>query len=83
MSTYRGFLLFIAVMLYKISANHEFVNTEPWPCFPSGSAVKNSPTNTRYVRGVGLILGSRRSPGVGNGNPLQYSCLENSLDRGT
>ena len=28
------------------------------------------------------ILGSRRSPGVGNGNPLQYSCLENSMDRG-
>ena len=30
----------------------------------------------------GLIPGSGRSPGVGNGNPLQYSCLENSMDRG-
>ena len=30
----------------------------------------------------GLIPGSRRSPGAGNGNPLQYSCLENSMDRG-
>ena len=31
----------------------------------------------------GLIPGSGRSPGEGNGNPLQYSCLENSMDRGT
>jgi len=32
---------------------------------------------------LGLILGLRRSHGEGNGNPLQYSCLENSMDRGT
>ena len=32
---------------------------------------------------MGLILGSGRSPGEGNGNPFQYSCLENSMDRGT
>jgi len=31
---------------------------------------------------VGLIPGAGRSPGKGNGNPLQYSCLENSMDRG-
>jgi len=31
---------------------------------------------------LGLIAGSGRSPGEGNGNPLQYSCLENSMDRG-
>ena len=31
---------------------------------------------------VGLIPGSKKSPGEGNGNPLQYSCLENSVDRG-
>jgi len=31
---------------------------------------------------VGLITGSRSSPGIGDGNPLQYSCLENSMDRG-
>ena len=31
---------------------------------------------------VGLIPGSGRSPGIGNGNPLQYSCMENSMDRG-
>ena len=35
-----------------------------------------------YVGDLGLIPGSRRSPGEGNGNPLQYSCLENPMDRG-
>ena len=35
------------------------------------------------ARDMGSIPGSRRSPGVGNGNPLQYSCLENPMDRGT
>ena len=42
--------------------------------FPGGSLVKNSPAN---AGDVGLIPGSGRSPGEGNGNPLQYSCLEN------
>ena len=41
--------------------------------------VKNQPTNERDM---GLIPGSGRSPGRGHGNPLQYSCLENSMDRG-
>ena len=46
----------------------------------SGSAeVKASACN---VGDLGLIPGSGRSPGEGNGNPLQYSCLENSMDRG-
>ena len=44
--------------------------------------VKNLPANARGVRDTGLIPGSGRSPGGGHGNPLQYSCLENSLDRG-
>ena len=44
--------------------------------------VKNQPANEGDVRNTGLIPGSGRSPGVGNGNPLQYSCLENSMDRG-
>ena len=39
--------------------------------------VKNPPASAGDVRDVGLILGSGRSPGEGNGNPLQYSCLEN------
>ena len=43
--------------------------------------VKNPATRAGDARRVGFILGSGRSPGVGNGNPLQYSCLENSMDR--
>ena len=45
--------------------------------------VKNMPANAGDIRDTGLIPGSGRSPGQGNGNPLQYSCLENSKDRGT
>ena len=44
--------------------------------------VKNLPANAGDIRDVGLILGSKRSPGGGSGNPLQYSCLENPKDRG-
>ena len=44
-------------------------------------AVKNPPANAGYIRDVGSIPGSGRSPGGGLGNPLQYSCLENPTDR--
>ena len=44
--------------------------------------VKNMPANAEAIRDPGLIPGSGRSPGEGNDNPLQYSCLENSMDRG-
>ena len=47
--------------------------------FPGGSEVKESACN---ARDLGLIPGLERSPGEGNGNPLQYSCWENSMDRG-
>ena len=43
--------------------------------------VKNPSTNAGDVRDTGLIPGLGRSPGGGNVNPLQYSCLENSMDR--
>ena len=46
--------------------------------FPGGSEVKTSVCN---AGDLGLIPGSGRSPGEGNGNPLQYSCLENPTDR--
>ena len=49
--------------------------------FPSGAVVRNSPANAGDTRDTGLIPGLGRSLGVGNGNPLQYSCLENSMDR--
>ena len=47
--------------------------------FPGGSEVKASAWN---VGDLGSIPGSRRSPGEGDGNPLQHSCLENPMDRG-
>ena len=50
-----------------------------WMGFPGGSEVKASAHN---AGDLGLIPGSGRSPGEGNGNPLQYSCLENPMDRG-
>ena len=50
--------------------------------FPCGSVVKNPPANAGDVGDMGLIPGSRRSPGGRNGYPLQYSCLEKSVDRG-
>ena len=45
--------------------------------FPGGSVVKNPPTNVEDTS-----LGQEHSPGEGNGYPLQYSCLENPIDRG-
>ena len=45
-------------------------------------AVKNPPANAGDARDTGLIPGSGRSPGEGHGNPLQYLCLENPMDRG-
>ena len=49
--------------------------------FPGGAVVKNLPAKAGDARDVGSIPGSGRSPGAGNGNPLQYSCLENPMDR--
>ena len=48
-----------------------------------GTVVKNPLANAGDTKGTGLIPGSGRSPGEGNHNPLQYSCLENSTDKGT
>ena len=47
--------------------------------FPGGSMVKNPPANAGDMRS---IPGSGRSPGEGNGNPLEYPCLGNPMDRG-
>ena len=66
----------------------------PWGCRESdrteqlgtaqtgGAKVKNPSADAGDIRDEGLIPGSRRSPGGGNGNPLQYSCLGNPMDRG-
>ena len=50
--------------------------------FPDGSDGKESTYNAN-AGGLGWIPGLGRSPGGGNGNPLKYSCLKNSMDRGT
>ena len=63
-----AFLLFVGNLCY--------CNSQVVP------VVKKPPLNARDARDTGSIPGSERSPGVGNGNPLQYSCLENSVDRG-
>ena len=51
--------------------------------FPGGTVVKNMPANAGDTRDMGSMPGSGRSPGGGNGTPLQYSCLGNPMDRGT
>ena len=56
----------------RVGRKHSF-------CFPGGSISKESAGN---AGALGLIPGSGRSPGGGQGNPLQYSCLENPMDRG-
>ena len=71
---YQPIFLFtwlLALPLYRYISNR-------WG-FPGGSVVKNPPDN---ARDVSLTRGLGRSPGEGNGNPLQYSCLGNSMDRG-
>ena len=50
--------------------------------FPGDTVIKNPPANAGEAGDKGLIPGSGRSPGGGNNNPLQYSYLKNSLDRG-
>ena len=50
--------------------------------FPGSKMVKNLPASAGEARDMVSVPGSGISPGVGNGNPLQYSCLENSMDRG-
>ena len=49
---------------------------------PVALVVENLPVNAGNIRDMGSIPGSGSSPGVGNGNVLQYVCLENPMDRG-
>ena len=51
-------------------------------CFPGSSVVKNPPANAGDTGDTGSIPGSGRSSGGGNGNPFQFSCLGNPMDRG-
>ena len=60
-------------------ASQKLLGVITWLGFPGSSVVKNLPANTGDV---GSIPGLGRFPGKGNGNPLQYSCLGNVMDRG-
>ena len=53
-----------------------------WGTSQVALVVENPPADAGDIRDVALIPGSGRSPGGGHGNPLQYSCLENRMDRG-
>ena len=63
----------------KVYPKHKWKKVMRFWDSSGGSEVKASASN---VRDQGLIPGSGRSPGEGNGNPLQYSCLENPMDGG-
>ena len=70
----------VLLSLYNVLNHniHGFYTTKFWlGGFPGGPVSKESSCN---AGDPGSILGSGRSPGEGNGNPLQYSCLENSMD---
>ena len=58
-------------------------STNIYQGFPADSVGKESACNAGGTGDAGLILGLGRSAGGGHGNPLQYSCLENPMDRGT
>ena len=75
-------LLLIEVETYNKEKKPEFQSLFLSLGFPDGTMVKNTPTNAGDTRNADSVPGSGRSPGEGNGNPLQYSCLENSMDRG-
>ena len=61
---------------------HARTHTHTHTHIGGGIVVKNLRANTGYARNAGLIPGLGRVPGAGNGNPLRYSCLEDSMDKG-
>ena len=64
----------------EIPAQRHFERTQ-LIVIPGGTVVRNSPANASDARDSGSIPELGRSPGVGNGNPFQYSCLDNFIDR--
>ena len=64
----------------KFTFSIEYMSHES---FPAGASLKNLSANTGDIIDSGSTSGWGRSPGEGNDNPLQYSCLENPMDRGT
>ena len=71
----------VAAKTWHSQKEKRCVERSPRHSFPGGSAVKKLPANAGDEGDVGSIPGSGRSPGGGNGHPLQYSCLKNPMDR--
>ena len=74
-------LLFLGLLLQSKAVPFCVSITRHWAS-QAALMVKNPPANAGDLRDSGLIPGLGRSPGGGHGNPLQYSCLENPMDRG-
>ena len=72
--------MYVCVYIYIYIHTHTHIYI--YISFPGGSWVKNPPANVGDVRDASSVPGSERSPEGGHGNPLQYSCLENPMDRG-
>ena len=79
---YQFYFIQAVKLCLILKSNFKLLKFQRKEGFPGGSVVKNPPANARDTRDVGLIPGWGRSPGIGNGNPLQYYCLENSMGRG-
>ena len=69
-------------MYFNCICNVFLINSIQQEDFPNGSAGKEFACNTGDTGDAGMIPGSGRSPGVGNDNALQYSCMKKSTDRG-
>ena len=70
------YILSISVCMSRSVSAYTHVYTVMYGVFPGDSVIKNLSASAEDVGDGSLIPGSGRSPGVGNGNPLQYSCLE-------
>ena len=74
--------LFLNVPALHLTRLYLVVVIDRSPGFPGGTVLKNPPAHVGDTGDVGFIPGLGRSPGEGNDYPLQYSCLENPIDRG-
>ena len=81
--SFHGLIVHFFFMLIIFHCLHEiqFIYSFTWG-FPGGTSGKEPPANAGDMRDFGLIPGSERYLGGGYGNPLQYSCLKNPMDRG-
>ena len=77
LTNYKTIIYFITIVRLRIRSSSILTGASQ-----VALVVKNLPANAGDIRDAGSIPGSGRSPGGGHGNPLQHSCLENTMDRG-